>query len=210
MILLCVRHGETTYNAQGRIQGQLDTPLSPLGHLQSQALATALARLPIEAVYASPLRRAMDTAVPIAEAAGLAVRADDRLKELHAGVFQDLLPEEMERRYPLDAARWRSLDPDFRIPGGESRRDLAERGLAAIEAIRGTGHAYAVVVSHGGLLTAVLKALLGVPPDRHPFMLFNASISRLQWSSSVRLLTLNELEHLRTDGFALESRTGDL
>jgi probable phosphoglycerate mutase len=210
MILYCVRHGESTFNAAGRIQGQLDTPLSELGRQQSAALAAAFAGEPIEAVFSSPLSRAQQTAEPIAAALGLSVRLDERLRELHAGVFQGLLPRELDERYPEAARRWRAHDPDFRIPEGESRRDLMLRGRAALEAIRATDLGRVVVVSHGGLLTAALKALLEIPAERQPFMFYNASISRLEWLAEPKLLTLNDLAHLRRDGAAIESRTGDL
>ena len=88
MLLYCIRHGESSYNAEGRIQGQSDVPLSELGRRQSEAVAAALAEVPIEAVYASPLRRAMQTARPVAERLNLEIQTDPRLMEVHAGEFQ--------------------------------------------------------------------------------------------------------------------------
>ncbi len=202
MILYCIRHGESSYNAQGRIQGQSDVPLSETGRRQGQALAAALADLPIEAIYASPLRRAMQTAQPIADPLKLEVLTDPRLMEVHAGVFQDQLRTDLETLYPEEIARWRSGDPDFVIPGGESRRDLMRRGLAAFEAIGRGGHAQAVVVTHGGLLAAALKALLEIPAQRHPFVLHNGSISQIELTDGqVRLLSVNQVDHLRDVGF---------
>lgn len=203
MIVYCVRHGESCYNAEGRIQGQSDVPLSQLGHRQSRAVAAALAGLPVEAIYSSPLRRAMQTARPIAEVLKLAIRTDPRLMEVHAGEFQDRLRVDLEEQYPEAMARWRGGHPDFPLPGGETRRHLMKRGLEAFQQIAGGGQEQVVVVSHGGLLAAALKALLGIPAQRHPFVLDNGSITRLELcDGDVKLLCLNQVGHLRDVGFA--------
>jgi broad specificity phosphatase PhoE len=210
MLLYCIRHGETTYNAEGRIQGQHDTQLSPLGQKQSEAIARALCEAGIQAVFASPLTRAFETARPLAAACRVELQVDDRLKELNAGVFQTLLPNEMAERYPAETARWKSHDPDFQIPGGESRRQLMQRGGAALDDILRTQVDVAAVVAHGGVLTAAFKHLLGIPAERSPFMLYNASISVIEFNGQVRLLELNRIDHLRTPDGALGTRMGDL
>ena len=105
---------------------------------------------------------------------------------------------------------WRSSDADYRIPGGESRRDLMQRAAAAFEAIREKSHRQVAVVAHGGVLAAALKALLNVPAERNPFMLYNGSISRIEWEAQVKLMTLNQTDHLRLAGCELATRTGDL
>jgi probable phosphoglycerate mutase len=210
MNLYCVRHGQSAYNAEGRIQGQCDVPLSPHGLRQSQALAEALAGLSIEEVIASPLARARQTALPVAERCGVPLRFDDRLKEIHAGIFQDRLWSEIRDTHPTEAARWIAQEPDFVIPQGESRRALMDRGLAAFDAIRRSGRERVVIVSHGGLLAAALKALLGIPADRRPFSFLNASISRAEWTGDFRLLTLNQTDHLRDVNGSDDGTTGDL
>jgi probable phosphoglycerate mutase len=214
MLLYCVRHGETTFNAEGRIQGRLDTPLSPAGWKQCELIARAVAAIgrehPIDFVIASPLRRALDTARPIAEQLGVELRTDDRLAELNAGVFQGLLPSEMAVKFPDATERWRTHDPDFVIPGGESRRQLMTRGTAALDELLRSGGKSAVVVAHGGLLTAAFKGLLGIAAERSPFMLYNGSISTIEFTSQVRLLTLNQVEHLRGPNGELLTRFGDL
>lgn len=197
MLLYCIRHGESVYNAEGRIQGQADIPLSPLGRRQSRAVAELLVSRPIEAIFSSPLARAGETAAAIGEALGLPVEYDARLQEIHAGIFQGLAWNEIERSHPDEAARWLAQEPDFVIPGGESRRSLMDRGRAALEAIRATDRRQVVVVSHGGLLSAAFKALLEIPAQRTPFALYNASVSRVAWDQQFRLQTLNETAHLR-------------
>jgi probable phosphoglycerate mutase len=209
MIIYCVRHGESCYNAEGRLQGQSQTPLSALGRRQAEVIAATLGAQPIEALYSSPLARAYQTAEPLARALGVAVTTDARLKEIDVGIFQDLLHSEIADRYPLETAAWRASDPDYRIPRGESRRDLMIRGRAAFETIRDCGHDQVAVISHGGLFAAVFKSLLEVPAGRNPFSLFNASISTLVLGREAKLLTLNQVDHLHAAGCALVATRGD-
>ena len=196
MILYCVRHGETVFNAAGRIQGQTDSELSPLGLRQCQAVAAAFAGQPIEAIYSSPLRRAREGAECVAQELGLPVSEDARLMEIHAGIFQGLDWADIQVRYPREAAAWRTQDPDFRIPGGESRRDLMNRMGAALRDIRESGRRQVVIVAHGGSLSAGFKVLLEIPAQRNPFNLGNGSISTLVWEQDIKLLTLNSTDHL--------------
>jgi probable phosphoglycerate mutase len=205
MILYCIRHGQTLHNAAGRIQGQSDSDLSPLGRRQCQRLAEALAKSSIEMVYSSPLRRALETAKCLGDALGVEVRIDPRLMEIHAGLFQDLCWEEIEQRYPDHAARWKARDPDFRIPGGESRRELMIRAGAVFHEIRAAGHRRAAILAHGGLISGAFKALLEIPAQHNPFSLKNGSISTVAWDDEPRLLTVNATAHL--DG--LESGDGE-
>ena len=199
MILYCIRHGETVFNAAGRIQGQSESDLSPLGHRQCQAVAESLREVPIDAIYSSPLRRALDSAQCIAAALHVEVQLDPRLMEINAGIFQGLCWSEIDDRYPAEARRWKSHDPDYCIPQGESRRALMHRGREAFHAIRETGQQHVVIVSHGGLLGAALKALLEIPAERNPFALQNGSITRIDWEQEAKLLSLNETAHLRGD-----------
>jgi probable phosphoglycerate mutase len=196
MKLFCVRHGETLYNLAGRIQGQSDSQLSPLGRRQCRAVAEALAGVECDAVISSPLVRAMESARCIAEKLKLDVRAEPRLMEINAGIFQGHCWHEIDQHFPAEAARWRSGDPDYRIPDGESRRDLMVRSRAAFEAIRRSDYRTAIVVAHGGSLTAAFKALLEIPARHNPFTLGNGSISQVIWESDFKLLTLNETSHL--------------
>ena len=211
MIVYCVRHGESTYNVEGRLQGQSDAPhLSPLGQKHAQALTATLRQYEIDAIYSSPLTRAMETARPLAEALKLPIQTDDRLKEIDIGIFQGSLAAELADRFPQEAARWRSQDPDFRIPDGESRRDLMRRAQAAFDDILAAPHRQVVVVAHGGVLAAAFKSLIGVPAERNPFMLYNGSMSMLESTTQIKLMTLNQIEHLSAAGCALATRTGDL
>jgi probable phosphoglycerate mutase len=163
----------------------------------------------IEVIYSSPLSRALETARTLAQTLDRPVHLDPRLKEIHAGIFQDKLRSEIDHLYPAEIAHWISNDPDFVIPGGESQRQLAERGVAAFQAIADAGHQEAAVVAHGRLLVITIKALLGIPPVQAPQSLQNASITTLQWidDGRVELAALDQIEHLRGVGV---SGRGDL
>ena len=163
-----IRHGESLSNAEGRVQGRADVPLSPLGRRQAEALAGWARGLDrVAEIWSSPLERARATAAPIAAALGLEVHICAELAELHAGVFQGHFWDDLERMFPDAVARWRSGDPDYAIPGGESRSALAARGRGALEALAGRAAGEMIVVAHGGVLTAALGLLLG---PRHPLL----------------------------------------
>lgn len=207
MIVHFVRHGESEFNAQGRIQGQLDPPLSPLGLRQSTAVAEAMARLDADLVVHSPLRRAVQTAEPIAAAADRTMKPLDELMEIHAGVFQGLAWPEIAERYPAEARRWKNQEPDFRPPGGESRRELMERGLRAFQAIREIGRREIIVVAHGGLLGAALKACLGISASENPFRFNNCGWNTVVWGARMQILKINDIAHLHGVG---DGGLGDL
>ena len=206
MKLFCVRHGETDFNALGRIQGQLDSQLSELGWRQCRSVAAFFAGQPIDAIISSPLSRALNSAQVIAERLGLEVLVEPRLVEINAGVFQGRAWPDIDAHFPAEAVQWRSQDPDFRIPEGESRRDLMVRSGEAFCAIREAGYRQAIVVAHGGSLSAAFKELLDIPARHNPFALFNGSISTVVWDKDFKLLTLNETAHLRDE----QSGNGDL
>ncbi len=206
MKLICVRHGETQYNLEGRIQGQSDSHLSPLGKRQCQAVASALANTDVDAIVASPLSRAVESARYLANVLKLEIQTDPRLMEINAGIFQGHTWDEIGQHYPEAAAQWRAANPDYRIPEGESRRDLMQRTGAAFRAIRATDYRLVVVVAHGGSLSAALKSLLDIPAQHNPFSFSNGSISRLDWGGEVKVHALNDTAHLHH----LISGDGDL
>lgn len=208
MLLHCVRHGESQFNCQGRIQGQLDPPLSELGMAQAELLAEALAKRPITAVVSSPLVRARQTAEPLARRLGVDMLLMPELMEIHAGCFQGLTWPEIRARFPDLESRWKSHDPDFRVDGGETRRELMARGAAALRKVRELPHAEVAVVTHGGLLGAALKALLQIPAELNPFRFYNTGLNTLAWNGQIKLLRLNDAEHLRSLG--QEMSMGDL
>lgn len=182
MNLLLIRHGETAWNAEHRIQGRLDVPLSTTGVWQTGRLAERLAGEAIDAVIASDLARAWMTGAPLADARGLTMVPDARLRERAFGIFEGKTLDEIAAEHPDELAAWRSRDVDWRIPGGESGAEFIDRVLVALHEIAAAyvGRTVAVV-THGGVLDVVYRnarALAWDAPRDH--LMLNASINRLQ------------------------------
>lgn len=148
--LLVVRHGETAWNRLGRYQGCIDTELSAVGRRQARALADALADRPIEAVYASPLRRALETARVIAAVHGFPLYTEAALREMCHGAWEGLTVTEVARKFPRLWAAWRHRPERVRMPGGEALSDVEARVLPAIgRIVERHGRGEIVVVTHG-------------------------------------------------------------
>jgi probable phosphoglycerate mutase len=162
--LILVRHGETDWNRDGRWQGQADAPLNERGREQARALADELAGEPVDAVYASDLSRARETAEIIAARLDREpVEVDRRLREVHVGGWSGLTMAEIEDRFPADFERWRAGDPAHAFSGGETYAAMGERvvdGLAEIASRHPDGHV--VVVLHGGSIRGALAHAAGV------------------------------------------------
>lgn len=165
--LCLVRHGETVWNAERRVQGQLDVPLSSVGHAQARATANALAQesSPVCAIYASDLVRALHTAEAAAHLLGLPIRRLAGLRERHYGVLQTLTYAKFERRYPDAYARFLAREENFALPGGgESLRGFADRVHACVDGIVAAHPGGRVlVVTHGGVLDILRRRASGKP-----------------------------------------------
>ena len=181
---LC-RHGETDWNAIRRIQGQLDVPLNALGQAQAQKLAQALANHDFDEVVSSPLDRAHQTALPLAQALSLPVVLDPAFAERHFGDLQGRSFDDMANIDPQAAAHWQARTPEFCPAGGESLlmlrdrveaglRDLANRALSS-EASR------VICFTHGGVLDMVYRIAQGIAisPPRE-WGIPNAGINQLK------------------------------
>jgi probable phosphoglycerate mutase len=168
--VLLLRHGQTAWNAEGRFQGQTDIDLDPVGQAQARRAAKQLARLAPSAIVSSDLRRARDTAAPLADRTGLSVVVDPRLREVYAGSWQGQLGAEIDRTDRVLRQSWRS-GADVRPGGdGESRTEVGARVAAAVRE-----HADSVavgellvVVTHGGSISTGVQTLLGVPRSLWP------------------------------------------
>jgi probable phosphoglycerate mutase len=197
--VLLVRHGETDWNATGRIQGQSDTPLNAAGHEQARRAAQRLAREPVRALYSSDLARAFQTATIIGKTLGLTVVTSPRWRERQYGVWEGLTSAEIQARYPEQFAAWRARSTDFAPPQGETRSQLLTRALAELHTIaRRHAGEVVVVVTHGGLCYVLINHILGsIDGDRREFTFGNASIHTLEvtanrWS----VISMNETAHL--------------
>ncbi|PZO99589.1 MAG: histidine phosphatase family protein [Corynebacterium urealyticum] len=181
--LILMRHGETEYNSAGRMQGQLDTPLSDVGRQQARDVAAVARDWDVTKVVASDLERAVETASIVAEAWGLDVDVDPRFRETHLGDWQGGSHTEIDEQYPGQRAYWRH-DPRWSPPRGETRLDVAERTAAGIadlmasDAFEGT----VLVVAHGGSIAALTSRLLDVPAEHYPVF---ARLGNARWAELV-------------------------
>jgi broad specificity phosphatase PhoE len=155
-----IRHAESEWNAQGRWQGQRDPALSVRGREQAERLAAALVDARLEAIVASDLARARETAAILGGAAGVAPRLDPRLRERDLGYWSGLTSLEIAARWPDQLARLRARDPDLQPGGGESLRALHARVASLVGALaRWPGDRGIALVTHAGVLRA-----LGIAP----------------------------------------------
>jgi alpha-ribazole phosphatase len=198
MRLILVRHGETIWNTQRRLQGHTDIPLSETGRQQARATARRLANDPVAAIYASDLQRASETAAIIAASLNLPVRPDPRLREQSKGVWESLTWDEIVARYPAETAQWQT-DSSFRPPGGEGLREVAARVAAALADIRAACPGQRVViVGHGmALRTLICLALEIDPAQEWRFPMDNAAITELRYTpEGAALARLNDTCHV--------------
>ena len=183
--IIAVRHGETAWNVDSRIQGQLDIPLNEKGRWQAHRAARALAtRGPVAAIYSSDLLRARETAQSIGDATGVEVVTDKSLRERAFGSFEGQTFTELEASWPEETVRWRQRDADWTPPGGESLTRVRERVLQITHALaeRHIGEKI-VLVSHGGVLDALYRAATGMELQApRTWTLVNAGINRLLWT----------------------------
>jgi probable phosphoglycerate mutase len=179
--LIAVRHGETAWNVDTRLQGQLDVPLNARGCEQARLLARALSEEPPQAIYSSDLQRARVTAEAVGAAVGLPVQEDAGLRERHFGIWQGHTYAEVEVGWPEWADRWRRREPAFGPEGGETLQGFFDRSVAAVAAIvsRHAGQSV-LIVSHGGVLDCLYRAATHLALDApRTWQLPNTGINRL-------------------------------
>ena len=182
--IIAIRHGETAWNVDTRIQGHLDIPLSAIGRWQAERLAEALRDEPIKAIYASDLTRAWETAQYVGQVQSLPVIKEIGLRERDFGDFEGKTFAEIEMLLPEQSMRWRKRDPDFYPAGGESLVALRARVMEAAErlAAQHPGEQIALV-GHGGVMDVLYRAAtrLDIQAPR-TWTLGNAAINRLLWT----------------------------
>ena len=182
--ITAIRHGETAWNVDTRIQGQLDIALNDKGRWQAERTGAALAGEDVSAVVASDLWRAYDTALSVAKPLNLTVVTHEGLRERGFGEFEGKTFAEIESTWPEKAKKWRHRDPEFSPEGGESLLLFKERVLHTMKALAANyvGQ-HIVVVSHGGIMDVMYRAATGLALDApRSWDLGNAAINRLLWT----------------------------
>lgn len=198
-VVLLARHGETAWNREGRLQGNRDIPLSEAGVAQAAALARRLRGAGLARVVSSDLSRAVETARPVADAAGLPVETDAGLREQDLGAWEGLTFAQVEAADAALAARFRAYDPAARPPGGETRGETAARVWSTLSAIAPPGSpSPLLVVAHGGTIQFIVYHVLGLSLSQpRRFAMPNASISTLAPRGDGWLLrSLSDVAHL--------------
>jgi probable phosphoglycerate mutase len=201
--IVLIRHGETAWNAERRLQGHLDIALNAEGQRQAGAVAAALAGEHLDAIISSDLQRALQTAQAVAAAHRLPVRTDSALRERCFGGFEGLLYADIEQRFPAEFAAWQARDVDAPMPPGarsaETFRQFYQRAVAAIlgwaSAFPGQSIA---LVAHGGVLECAYRAATGLALETpRTFAVLNAGINRFTLENGkLRLTSWGEVAHL--------------
>lgn len=195
-----IRHGETEWNKGGRYQGWTDIALSSEGLRQAELLAKRFSYMPLDALYVSPLRRALETAEPIAREKGLTPIVDEHFKEINFGEWEGHTVAELTAKYGKPYTDF-FQDP-FRhsMPGEGSFQKVAERSVAGFYEIEKKHRGQRVaIVSHGGLLRVLLVSLLELDLNMYRKMwLTNTSITMVDIAPDGNrlLMTLNDKAHL--------------
>jgi probable phosphoglycerate mutase len=198
--IIAVRHGETAWNVDARIQGQRDIGLNDTGRWQAKRVGEALATEEISAVYSSDLGRAQETAQSIAEVTGIPVVPEEGLRERSFGMFEGKTFDEIHQTWPDHAHNWRKRIPEWEPPeGGESLLQLRERVTRTLQSLasRHPGEQI-VVVAHGGVLDTLYRVATGQEVNSpRTWELPNGAINRLLWTpEGFTLVGWSDTQHL--------------
>jgi len=206
--ILLLRHGQTLWNIEGRVQGHQDSPLSVRGVAGAEALARRLVAERPDALYTSDLGRARQTAEPIARATGLEPRIDAQLRERSYGRFEAMTWPQIERDFPDEYAAHLGRSPQHKIEAGESMLEFHARAIAALGRIAGaSAHAKVVIVAHGGVLDVLYRRAMGIPLEApRTFRVPNTGLNRFAFRSGIWCLIawgdVSHLDHPASDEFA--------
>lgn len=203
--ILLIRHGETDWNAEKRLQGHLDIPLNAEGRRQAAAAGQALLNEQLDAIFSSDLLRARQTAQEVAAPRGMMVHVDPGLRERCYGAFEGMLYAEISQRYPEAFAAWRAHEVDARFPEGErvaeTLREFADRAIGTITRIvNARQYRKIALVTHGGVLDCAYRVAQGISFSRErDFTIFNAGINRFVWNgTALQLVKWGDVAHLQT------------
>jgi 2,3-bisphosphoglycerate-dependent phosphoglycerate mutase len=197
--ITAIRHGETAWNVDTRIQGQLDISLNDTGRWQAAQAGKALASESIDAIVSSDLSRAYETALAVAQPHGLTVQVDHGLREREFGDFQGKTFAEIEAQQPEQALLWRKRVPDFAPHGGESLLVFRERVVQCLRRIVAQFPSqHVVIVSHGGVMDVIYREATGLDLQApRSWQLGNASINRVLWNGEhLSLVGWSDTSHL--------------
>lgn len=201
--ILIIRHGQTAWNTQKRLQGHSDIPLNENGRLQAVTLAEILRDEPLDAIFSSDLQRAYQTAYEIAKIHNLPVHQDRSFRERCYGICEGMKDGEIREAYPESYKAWYAADPDHFFPDGErkteSPRQFHHRAVNAIrEAVTRYPGKKIAIVTHFGVIETAYRTAQNIPLGTHCRMpVLNTSINRFRWTDgTLELLQWGEASHL--------------
>lgn len=188
--LLLIRHGQTPSNVDGLFTGRKDESLTELGHKQARSLIKLVAGEKIHHIYASRLKRAQETAAPLSEHKQLEVELDVRLNEMDYGAWEGMSYAQARDTHPHDFAAWLGDGLHHGPTDGECLQDVLDRAAHFVRDLDLSGGRTYAIVSHGGLLQAMLCHIMGLPTRAiWPFRLANGSLSEVQFTNGCPVLT---------------------
>ena len=196
--IILIRHGETEWNSQQRMQGHSNSDLSSIGQAQIQALGQWMKNAPFDHIYSSDSLRAKQTAEAITQFSGHELKIDLRLREKNLGVFEGLTSEEARERHPEVFRLFKTAGSKYVIDEGESTQQLQDRALEIVEEIRiKHPEERVLLVTHGGFIRVVMKHSLGLSletPTR--FLIRNTGVFRLVWEDKWIVSQMGGVSHL--------------
>ena len=196
--IILIRHGETEWNSQQRMQGHSNSDLSSVGQAQIQALGQWMKNVPFDHIYSSDSLRAKQTAEAITQFSGHELKIDLRLREKNLGVFEGLTSEEARERHPEVFRLFKTAGSKYVIDEGESTQQLQDRALEIVDEIRiKHPEERVLLVTHGGFIRVVMKHSLGLSletPTR--FLIRNTSVFRLVWEDKWIVSQMGGVSHL--------------
>ena len=196
--IILIRHGETEWNSQKRMQGHSNSDLSEVGRGQIQALGELMKNVSFDHIYSSDSLRARQTAEAITQYSGHTLQFDQRIREKNLGVFEGLTSTEAKERHPEIYRLFKTAGPNYVIDEGESTQQLLERALEFIEEIR-LRHPQerVVMVTHGGVVRVLMKYALGLSIDSPTrFIIKNTGIFGLIWNENWLVTQMGGVYHL--------------
>ena len=196
--IILIRHGETEWNSQQRMQGHSNSDLSSVGQAQIQALGQWMKNVPFDLIYSSDSPRAKQTAESITQFSGHELQFDQRLREKNLGVFEGLTSEEARERHPEVFRLFKTAGSKYVIDEGESTQQLQDRALEIVNEIRiKHPEERVLLVTHGGFIRVVMKHSLGLSletPTR--FLIRNTGVFRLVWEDKWLVSQMGGVSHL--------------
>jgi len=196
--IILIRHGETEWNSQKRMQGHSNSDLSSVGQAQIQALGQWMKNVPFDLIYSSDSLRAKQTAESITQFSGHELHIDQRLREKNLGVFEGLTSEEARELHPEVFRLFKTAGSKYVIDEGESTQQLQDRALEIVNEIRiKHPEERVLLVTHGGFIRVVMKHSLGLSletPTR--FLIRNTGVFRLVWEDKWLVSQMGGVSHL--------------